>query len=216
MPFEILKDFPEEYYIIASSSRLIESYIYLIAYFTIMRRGRPKCPRRVEMIPHATYFKPRGIPFENLEVIELSIVELEALRLVDLLGLDQDTASAKMGISRRAFWNELTNARIKVAKALVNGYAIKIKGGEYIMEKRRFICTECMHDWSMPLGGGRPEKCPKCGSINFHRHPESRGPHGPRCMHGYGHGPGFGRCGCYRTSRKDMNKMQKEQNNEEE
>jgi predicted DNA-binding protein (UPF0251 family) len=133
-------------------------------------RGRPKCPRRVEIIPSVNYFKPRGIPLENLKVIELSVVELEALRLVDLLGLEQDSAATKMGISRRAFWNELTNARMKVTKALVNGCAIKIEGGEYTMVKRKFVCLKCENEWSLPFGGGRPEKCPKCGSKNFHRY----------------------------------------------
>jgi hypothetical protein len=39
-----------------------------------------------------------------------------------------------MGISRRAFWEELKNARKKVARALVEGQAIDIKGGNYTTE----------------------------------------------------------------------------------
>jgi predicted DNA-binding protein (UPF0251 family) len=59
----------------------------------------------------------------DLEVAELTVEELEALRLVDLEGLEQDQAAIKMGVSRRALWSELDSARRKVAGALVKGSA---------------------------------------------------------------------------------------------
>ena len=68
---------------------------------------------------------------DSMNVIELTVVELEALRLVDLEGLTQEQASLEMGVSRRTFWNELASARRKVTFALVNGYAIRIEGGVY-------------------------------------------------------------------------------------
>ncbi len=95
-------------------------------------RGRPKCPRRVEQTPDVTYFKPRGVPLSELEVVSLTVEELEALRLVDLEDLRQEDAAARVGISRRAFWEDLKSARIKVALALSAGKAIEIKGGNYI------------------------------------------------------------------------------------
>jgi len=61
----------------------------------------------------------------------LTIVEVEALRLVDLEGLTQEQAAIEMGVSRRTFWNELVSARRKIAIAIVNGYAIRIEGGLY-------------------------------------------------------------------------------------
>jgi uncharacterized protein len=95
-------------------------------------RGRPKCPRRVEQTPDVTYFKPRGVPLSDLEVVSLTVEELEALRLVDIEGLRQEDAAARVGISRRAFWEDLKAARMKVALALSTGKAIEIKGGNYI------------------------------------------------------------------------------------
>lgn len=91
-------------------------------------RGRPKSPRRVECSPEALYFKPRGIPLQELETVALPIEELEALRLADLEGLQQEEAAISMGISRRAFWQDLQNARKKVASALIEGKAIEIVG----------------------------------------------------------------------------------------
>lgn len=140
------------------------------------QRGRPKCLRRVEFNPNVTYFKPRAIPISDLEIVVLTVEEFETIRLIDFNGLEQEVAAQKMGISRRAFGDELQNARKKVADALVNGKAIEIKGGNYIMvEKRKFKCYDCQHEWEELYGTGRPQKCPKCGSANIHRHPEDMG-----------------------------------------
>ncbi|ETA67549.1 MAG: uncharacterized protein PWQ51_1294 [Methanolobus sp.] len=91
-------------------------------------RGRPKAPRRIECSPDVLYFKPRGVPLKELETVALAIEELEALRLADLEGLQQEEAAISMGISRRAFWQDLQNARRKVALALIEGKAIEITG----------------------------------------------------------------------------------------
>ena len=65
---------------------------------------------------------------KELETISLAIEELEALRLVDVEGMQQEEAAFMMGISRRAFWEDLQSARKKVALALTNGMAIEIYG----------------------------------------------------------------------------------------
>jgi uncharacterized protein len=97
--------------------------------------GRPRCRRRVSKVPEVTYFKPRGIPMYDLELVVLTIEEMETLRLMDLEGLEQEQAARKMGVSRRAFWNDLQSGRKKVADALVNGKALEIKGGHFIVDK---------------------------------------------------------------------------------
>ncbi|MEM2924126.1 MAG: hypothetical protein QXJ68_00350 [Methanocellales archaeon] len=62
------------------------------------------------------------------------------------------------------------NARHKIIDALVNGKAIEIKGGSYILDGVRiFECGNCLHRWQSPFGTGRPSKCPKCGSTEFYR-----------------------------------------------
>ena len=42
---------------------------------------RPKLCRKIEFDPHITYFKPRGVPMRELEVVELTTEEMEAYRL---------------------------------------------------------------------------------------------------------------------------------------
>jgi uncharacterized protein len=111
-----------------------------------MRPGRPRCPRRIEREPEVTYFKPRGIPLHELEVVVLTVEELEVIRLLDLEGMDQEQAAQRMGISRRAFWEDLQSGRRKVADALIRGKAIEIKGGSYSMDAdRRSGPARCGH-----------------------------------------------------------------------
>jgi len=130
----------------------------------LRKRGRPRRPRRVDVEPNVTYFKPRGVPMADLEVAELTVEELEALRLTDLEGLEQDQAAIRMGVSRRALWSELHSARRKVTGALVKGSAIAIRGGNYVTALRRFGCASCGRVWDEPFGTGRPRACPGCGS----------------------------------------------------
>ncbi len=110
--------------------------------------------RRVSCFPKATYFKPREIPLCDLEVINLSIEELEAIRLCDLLQVEQNEAADRMGISRKTFWNDLQKARQKVVDALVNGKAIEISGGEYVNSgecKVDFLCKDCEYEWEITV-----------------------------------------------------------------
>jgi uncharacterized protein len=131
-----------------------------------------KVKRRVSCLPKATYFKPREIPLCDLKIINLSIEELEAIRLCDLLQVEQNEAADTMGISRKTFWNDLQKARNKVADALVNGKAIEISGGEYVNSGEcnvEFLCRSCGHIWKSPCDAGRPECCPECKSNGIYR-----------------------------------------------
>jgi predicted DNA-binding protein (UPF0251 family) len=99
-------------------------------------RGRGRCPRRVESLPHANYYKPVGVPMATLEVTTLLVEEFEAFRLVDSEGLDQIEAASQMGISRKTLWVDLKAARKKIADALAHGQAIRIQGGSYMLQER--------------------------------------------------------------------------------
>jgi predicted DNA-binding protein (UPF0251 family) len=140
---------------------------------------RPRLCRRVGFQPNVTYFKPAGIRMVDLEESILTVDEFEAVRLKDLLGLEQETAAKKMGISQPTFHRLVLCARKKIADAIVNGKAIKIEGGNFKMvdvSKRKFRCYNCGYEWELSYGTGKPEECPKCKSKNIHRHPEDRGP----------------------------------------
>ncbi len=98
------------------------------------KRGRmPRPPkwRRVEFLPEITYFKPAGVQLKQLEEIILTVEELEAIRLKDLEGLEQEECAERMGISRPTFCRIINSARSKIADALIKAKAIRIEGGKY-------------------------------------------------------------------------------------
>lgn len=97
------------------------------------RRGRCRGRRWITEVPEITYFRPFGVPSDEINTVTLTLEELEAIRLVDLEGLDQQSAASEMGVSRKTLWNDLKSARRKVAIALIKGYAIKIEGGSYLL-----------------------------------------------------------------------------------
>lgn len=100
------------------------------------QRGRCRGKRWIEQIPESTNFQPLGMQHPCINTILLTIEELEVLRLVDLEDLTQEEAAANMGVSRKTLWNDLQRARKKVITALVNGYAIRIQGGNYIQRQK--------------------------------------------------------------------------------
>lgn len=76
--------------------------------------------------PAVDFYKPKGIPMQSLEIINLSHEELEALRLKNLLDLDQINSALQMNMSQSTFQRILTSAYKKVSLALVEGKALKI------------------------------------------------------------------------------------------
>ncbi len=133
---------------------------------------RPRKCRLIEQVPEYTYFKPTGIPLKILQEVTITLEELEALRLKDVEGLDQEDCAQRMEVSRPTFHRILTTGRSKVAEALVHGKAIKIEGGTYSMAQRLFKCRDCGHQWELPFGTGQCGihlNCPACQSKNLHR-----------------------------------------------
>lgn len=92
---------------------------------------RPRICRLVADTPPADYYKPRGVPLARLQEVILPLEGLEALRLAEVEGLDQEAAAARMGVSRPTFSRVLAEARRLVAQALVRGWALRITGGDY-------------------------------------------------------------------------------------
>ena len=125
----------------------------------------PKC-RRVNFIPDVTYFKPAGIPLRALAEVNISVEELEAIRLRDRENLDQEECAGKMNISRATFQRVLQSARKKLADALLTGKAIKIEGGNFAMAPLHFVCPN-YHEWEVPFEMAMKEakqSCPTCNS----------------------------------------------------
>ena len=94
---------------------------------------RPRKPRFVHTQPIVDGFLPNRLPPWGRQEVFLPIEGLEAIRLNDFEGLDQETAAMRMNISRQTFGRILTEARRTVAEALVLGRVLRIEGGHYEM-----------------------------------------------------------------------------------
>jgi uncharacterized protein len=93
--------------------------------------SRPRMNRWIRHQPLVQFYAPQGVPLGRLRGVTLTLDGLEALRLADAEGLEQEQAAELMGISRPTFSRLLAEARGIVAKGLVNGWAIRIEGGNY-------------------------------------------------------------------------------------
>jgi len=123
---------------------------------------RPKKFRFVKREPGVTFFKPQGIPLRVLEHAHITVDELEALRLSDLMGLSHEETAKQLKVSRPTVTRMLARAHQMVADALVNGKAIQIQGGDYILEGCECVCPKCGARWSAPAG----ELGQVCGSCS--------------------------------------------------
>ena len=99
---------------------------------------RPKKPRFVSSYPTIAAFVPQGMPISG-EVM-LTVEELEAIRLSDFEGLDQESAANLMQVSRQTYGRILASARHIVGEALVTGKALRVTGGNYAMRGRGRRC----------------------------------------------------------------------------
>lgn len=90
---------------------------------------RPRLCRRVRFNPNITYFKPQGVPMRNLEIIELTAEEAEALRLKNIKDLNQSQCAKSMKTSQSTFQRILSSASKKISQAIIKGKAIKIIKG---------------------------------------------------------------------------------------
>ena len=87
---------------------------------------RPKLCRKIGFNPNITYFKPQGVPMRFLKVVNLSLEEIEALRLKNIEELEQTECAKKMKTSQSTFQRILSSAYKKISDALINGKAIEI------------------------------------------------------------------------------------------
>jgi predicted DNA-binding protein (UPF0251 family) len=94
---------------------------------------RPRRCRWVSGMPDVEYFKPKGARLGKIGQVDLNVEEFEAMKLKDHEKLDQNSAAERMNISQPTFHRLYSEAKEKIAKALVEGLAIKIHGGAYKM-----------------------------------------------------------------------------------
>ena len=139
--------------------------------------ARPFKCRRVAFVPDVTFFKPAGIPLRALEEVRLTVEEVEAIRLKDLEGLEQEEGAEKMSVSRPTFQRILASTRQKIAYALLNGKAIMIEGGNFEISPHYFRCAND-HKWEVPfeaMAEVTAQLCPVCNAPAVEPHTKYSG-----------------------------------------
>ena len=132
--------------------------------------ARPTKWRRIENIPLIPYFIPSEKDLNGGPKNVLKLEELEAIRLKDLEGLEQEECAQKMEVSRPTFQRILILAREKIADSLINGKSIHVEGGNFTRNICLVKCLDCGKEWTESYENLEPMKdgvlCPACGSNN--------------------------------------------------
>ncbi len=134
--------------------------------------ARPTKLRQIEHMPTVESFVPIQESRKEFGVNILKLEELEAIRLKDLEGLEQEECAARMQVSRPTFQRILLSAREKVADSLINGKGISIGGGHFTRNICPIRCLDCGHEWTESFENMEQTEnggyvCPKCSSGNI-------------------------------------------------
>ena len=89
---------------------------------------RPRKCRKVCCLPKTNEFLPSS---GGSSSVTMTVDEYESIRLIDLEGFSQEECAAFMQVARTTVQQIYNAARSKIAKAIVNGAALRIEGGEY-------------------------------------------------------------------------------------
>ncbi|MDO4581941.1 MAG: DUF134 domain-containing protein [Bacillota bacterium] len=92
---------------------------------------RPMKCRKVCCLPKNDGFVPLRRSEGLDETVFITLDEYETIRLIDNEGFSQEECGEYMKIARTTVQTIYSNARKKIAGALINGFSIKIQGGDY-------------------------------------------------------------------------------------
>ena len=131
-----------------------------------------KQPRKYDFrsyFPEKTYFEYL-MRNDELEEVELSKEEMEAINLKDVKGYTKRECSKRMGISSKNFQELIEEARKKISIALIGGKSIKITVKEEIetedlenVKACKFRCAICGYVYYVNYEY-QDIVCPKCNS----------------------------------------------------
>lgn len=99
--------------------------------------ARPFKCRKVCCTADSVCIQPVGKDPEKLGKIDMTMDEMEAVRLLDYEGKYQEDAAKSMGVSRQTIGNIIESARYKIAAAMLQGKVLTVKGGNVIKIKAK-------------------------------------------------------------------------------
>ena len=93
--------------------------------------SRPTKWRRICCLPNCNRFGPLDEPVDRDHLIIMTVDEYETIRLIDLEDFSQEECGQQMNIGRTTVQRIYTEARKKLAEAIVYGKVLRIEGGDY-------------------------------------------------------------------------------------
>lgn len=126
---------------------------------------RPKKYRKMCTPPMVNGFKPFGTCMKQEQEVQLLFEEWEVIRLLDYDDMNQVDAAAQLNVSRPTLTRIYLKARKKMAKALVEGRALLIEGGDVRFDDIWLECQKCSMRFIMKSEDD--EKCPECGCLEL-------------------------------------------------
>ena len=125
---------------------------------------RQKRFRRMSSPPRHKGLRPFGGRASYQNEIILNYEEYETIRLNDYENYTQEEGAAIMDISRPTYTRIYSEARKKVATALVESRPIIIKGGHVYFENHWFHCKKCQCWFDQSNTEKLITHCVLCGS----------------------------------------------------
>jgi len=148
--------------------------------------ARPVKWRKIEHIPQILRFYPESAGFAAVGENILRLEEIEAIRLKDLEGLEQEECATRMEVSRPTFQRILISARKKIADSLIQGKEIRIDGGFFTRGNCLVRCARCGREWierleAIESGNGKHLVCPRCRGTRLQCCPDDNSPEALDC-----------------------------------
>ena len=104
---------------------------------------RPCKKRRVCFEPACRMFLPENA-CSKAPTLTMTVDEFEAIRLIDHEGMSQEECAKSMNVARTTVQAIYAVARAKLASMIVNGMALRIDGGDYVLcDEGSCICLQC-------------------------------------------------------------------------
>ena len=104
-------------------------------------------------------------PKNRSEQIMLYFEEYEAIKLLDYENMTQEEASVCMDVSRPTLTRIYESARNKVARSMVEGKDLIIRGGNFQFDENWFCCNSCQAKFN--LLSENDKNCPVCSSTEI-------------------------------------------------
>lgn len=103
--------------------------------------ARPRKHKRICKTPEISSFNSN----ENTkDVVEITVDELETVRLIDYKGLTQQECAKQMQVARTTITSVYESARYKISDSILQNKELKVNGGEYeLCENSGYCCGQC-------------------------------------------------------------------------